>query len=137
MKKLLKVGMFALMAVIVAIALWIPQQAEAGDMGPQYYSGSLSNGAGILMPIATNGWGRFTPAYLVFKAAAAETQTVSYACAGGTVTNTYGTKVISATDHVLAITNVPPMFKGDHFVITSSTATGITNIVTAVGTLFE
>jgi hypothetical protein len=111
------------------------QRTHAGDRGAQRYTVSLPLGAGSVTPIPTGGYGSFAPSYLVFSAAAGETQTVSYVT--GAITNTVGTKVIASGSVVLAITNVPPMFAGDSLVIASSVTTGITNSVVLVGDLWE
>jgi len=113
--------------------------ATAGDRGPQFVRASLPLGAGAITPVPVAGTGRFTPQFITFQTAAGETQTVSYAAMVSTnaaVTNACATLVVSATSHTLAITNIPPLFAGDKFVIVGSN-TGTTNACVLVGTLFD
>lgn len=121
-----------LVALVLVVSIFA-FAAMALDRGPQRVTASLPGGAGAIVP-PTGDTGRFTAEYIVFDSAAGETQTVSYVTAG--VTNVYGTKVVSATDHVLAITSMPPLFSGDRVLVASS-ATGVTNSATLVGTLFD
>lgn len=120
----------ASLAITLAGALCV----LAEDRGPQQYAATLPDGTGSITPIAADGWGRVTPRYLVFQAAATETQTVSVV--SGTITNTVGTKVIASGDSVMTISNTPPLFAGDSLLIVSS-ATGVTNSATLIGDLWE
>lgn len=115
--------------LLVAVAM----PALARDMGPQRVTATLTDGVGTIAP-PTGDTGRFYPSHIIFDCAAGETQTVAYVVSG--VTNTYGTKVVAAGDAVLALTNVPPMFSGDYFLVTGSDLT-VTNSATLVGTLFD
>ena len=124
-----------------AIAIGLVGLAVAGDKGPQKVIANLPLGAGTITPVGTGDTGRFTPQYLVFQAAAGETQTVKYVVASTAtnypaVTNSYGTKVIASGDFTLALTNLPPMFAGDQILITSS-ATAVTNRAYLVGSLWD
>lgn len=117
-------GLALLLLVVVALAR---------DMGPQRVTAVLPGGAGVVTP-PTGDTGRFFPTHLVFAAAAGETQTVHYVIGG--VTNLAGAKVIATGDAVLTLTNAPPLFSGD-LLLVASNATGVTNKVTLIGTLFD
>lgn len=120
--------------IMAAVALVGTLAVFAAERGAQKYTASLPLGTGSVTPIPSGGYGRVTPQYLVFQAAAGETQTVSYV--SGAITNTVGTKVIASGDAIMTVSNVPPLFAGDSLLIVSS-ATGVTNAVTLVGNLWD
>lgn len=127
-----KTYMTAMLAVLI-VGLVLTAVAIAADRGPQRVTATLVNGTGDVIP-PVGDTGRFYPSHLLFSCAAGETQTVHYVSSG--VTHQVGTKVVSATDALMALTNVPPMFKGDKLTVTSN-ATTVTNRVTLIGDLFD
>lgn len=125
-RTMIRAGAVALAVLPLALAL-------ARDLGPQRTAVTLPGGAGALAA-PTGDTGRFYPSHMIFSCAAGETQTVRFV--HGTVTNTYGTKVVAAGDAVMVLTNVPPLFSGDKILVASS-ATGVTNTATVIGTLYD
>ena len=69
---------------------------------------------------------------IIFGNSATGTATIAYI--SGTTTSAAGTKVITATDKTLMVTNMPPLFVGDKIRVTSND-TG-TNTSAAVGEEF-
>lgn len=86
----------------------------------------------VTLPISDSG--RLELSYITFKAVAPTvTQTVKIV--SGIVTNTYGTKIVTATDGFLAITSTPPLFYGDKVLIGGTKTNAVT--VTVIGNLFD
>lgn len=126
--------MFYALLVGAALALAAPApEAMAADKGPQFVDSTIrTNNAVAVIPISDTG--RFTAQYLVLRGVPAlSTSAVSY------VASSY-TGVVSAatTATLISLTNIPPMFSGDYFLVTNTGLTG-TNTFTArlIGSVFD
>ena len=84
---------------------------------PARITGSVAT-AGTAFAVPVSGGVGFRLEHAVFAAAAGTTQTV--ALVHGTVTNQLATKVVSATDRMLTVTNAPWLFAGDSVRVTTT-----------------
>ena len=106
MKRILAV--LAGLLVPVAVAL-------AGS--PAQTTGTVAT-AGTSLGVPASGSVGYRLQAVVFGATAGTTQTV--ALVEGGITNQIGTKVVSATDRMLTVTNAPWLFAGEQVRITTS-----------------
>jgi len=105
----------------------------AGERGPERKTSTIIAAATtnniVALPIGDTG--RFNAQYLVFSGlAASKTQTVSVIANG--VSNALCTVISS---NILPIANVPWLFSGDYFVVTSTATNAID--VTVVGEVWD
>ena len=114
MKRL--IGLAAAMLVSVVVAL-------AGSPA-RVVSTVATNGVAIAAP--ASGGMAYRLQAVVFGATAGTTQTV--ALVEGGITNQIGTKVVSATDRMLSVTNAPWLIAGETVLITT-TATNSYGVV--------
>lgn len=126
--------MFLALLVGAALALAAPApEAVANDKGPQFADSTIrTNNAVVQIPIGETG--RFTPQYLVLTGLPAlGTSVVSYVASGHT-----GVVSAATTASLLTLTNIPPMFYGDYFLVVNSALTG-TNTFGArvIGVVFD
>jgi len=130
MKKL----MFSLlMGVIAVMAAMTPNTAVAAEKGPQYQESTIStNNTTVGLPIGETG--RFTAQYLILRGVpSGSTQAISYVASGYT-----GVVSAATTANLIALTNVPPMFWGDYFIVSPNGLTSTNTFkVRAVGTVFD
>ena len=125
-----------LIAALCILCSFAAVDAMARDLGAQRVSSTSAATNTITLTPPTGDTGRFTAKYIVFDAAAGQTQSVVYVSGG--VTNTVGSKVIASGDKILAITNVPAMFSGDVLRVTCTGAeAGATNTVYLIGDLVD
>ncbi len=115
MKK--RLGLLMAGLCVAGVAAW------AGS--PARIAGSVAT-TGTAFAVPVSGGVGFRLQHVVFAAAAGTTQTV--ALVQGSVTNQIGTKIVSATDRMLVVTNAPWLFAGDAVRVTT-TATNAYNAV--------
>ena len=127
-------SIIVLLIALIAVFAFTPA-ALAGDRGPQKQVTAVTTNsatASVALPIGDTG--RFDPAWLVFAGNfGGTTQTVSYV--SGTYTGTVNAAV-SATG-AIAATNIPTMFSGDKFLMTTTGLTTNTVNVTVIGRVFD
>ncbi|HMP97229.1 MAG TPA: hypothetical protein PKA51_09935, partial [Kiritimatiellia bacterium] len=84
----------------------------ARDLGPQFAESTIrTNNTIVAIPIGETG--RFMPQYLVLRGVpAGSTQAISYVASGHT-----GVVSAATTASLIALTNIPPMFFGDYFLV--------------------
>ena len=127
-----------IMVIAVLCAILIPTVAAAADRGPQKQTTLVSTNsdpASVAIPIGDTG--RFTPEWLVVRGTwlvgtNAVTQTVSYVSASYT-----GTVRAVTADTSVGLTNIPTMFSGDKFLITTTGLGANTNSVVIIGRVFD
>lgn len=125
-----------LLAIIVVCMLLVfllcPAPAQARDLGPQKAVSTVTtNSASVSIPIGDTG--RFTPTHLLISGIpSGSTQAVSYVASGYT-----GSVSAATTANLIALTNIPPMFYGDGFLVTGSALTTNSLTVTVIGTVFD
>lgn len=120
MKFLNLMGRVALVIAVLALILLpllVPSQALATP-----FRQTISMNAGSGSYTITNVYSAASTGVrlqaLHYSSLAVTTSTVSYIASG--TTNSYGSKVVSATDRVLVFTNIPALFIGDRLPVTSS-----------------
>jgi len=133
MKNALISRRFALLALAACIMGVATLPAPAADRGPWRESTTTTNTAANALTLPMSDTGRLEVQYIVFAPVVTTTQTVAFVL--GTQTNTYGTKVVTTSDGIMAITNIPPLFWGDKILSTSATTNAVT--ATVVGRLFD
>ncbi len=135
MKKLLTIT--ACVAAIVAMLL----PAFAGEKGPQRKTTAVyTNSTSGTVAIPTLGdTSRFTPQWMLIGNIPADcTQAVYYICNTGTSSAVTGTVSAATTASLLSLTNVPTLFTGDVFRVTTQAALGATCLwVTVIGTVYD
>jgi hypothetical protein len=120
--------MFLVSIACLAFAAIYPMKAAADsdwDKGPDRLA--VTNAPAYeTVTLATCGqFERFVPDLIITDAPADQTQTVYWVI--GTLTNSVGAFVPSATVHGMAVTNVPAMFEGDYLICVPSGDTATTN----------
>jgi hypothetical protein len=130
-------SMVAMLMVIMILGVLFAGMlpALAGDRGPQVVTASITGTTGTVTPIGAGGTGRFTPTHIVFGQATGVTNTLTYVSNG--TTNTLGSKTTAASDFVLVVSNVPPMFAGDAIRVSATVATNAVSAVSVIGDLFD
>jgi len=129
MKKMLSALM---VGAALALAATAPD-AMAVDKGPQYVDSTIrTNSTTVAIPIGETG--RFTPTWLALtRVPAGSTQAISYVASGVT-----GVISAATTATLIAITNVPPMFYGDYFVVAPGGLTSTNTFrVRAIGNVYD
>jgi len=125
----------ALVLLCVLCVFVLSLTAVAADRGPQKQATSVTTNhspATVALPISDTG--RFDPAWLVVSGSfGGTTQAVSYV--SGTYTGSVNAAV-SATG-IIPATNIPTLFPGDKFLMTSTGLGTNTVTVTAIGRVFD
>lgn len=142
--------LFTVLAVIAMLALLLaPAVVHAMDKGPQHVAtvvSTNSNPSVINLPVGDIG--AFIPQWLLISGPfsittqvgtnaptiTALTQTVSFVDAAGAYTGTVATVTAPG---MIALTNLPPLFQGDSFLITTTGLGTNTLTVTPIGRVWQ
>lgn len=120
--------MMMMLVAAAGVLAAMPRAAQADgdwDKGPDRVAVTNAPAYAAVTLASVGKFERFVPDLVMTDAPADQTQTVYWVI--GTLTNTVGSFVPSATVHKMAVTNVPAMFYGDTLICVPSGTTSTTN----------